>query len=752
MNRKMSKRQRDMKTKLMAAICMLLVSSIMMVSTTYAWFTLSTAPEVKGISTAVGANGNLEIALLPKDGQTASISTAVGDSIKAVKEKNITWGNLVDLSDGSIYGLDGITLYPAALNGSFNAEKKLQSVVAESLLMTPNYGGDGRVAALVANTSNGYYDSARKDFYPIPATLDLTNNPDAGYGVRAIGTASGMTARQLAYRNARAAGNTAAAQAKDTASTSLNNNGSTLANVAIKYGTSGASATFDDGDVAAMKAIVDDLLGTDTKTGALEYIETAYMQYILAYSASAAVNDLDQDENVQAWKGVQGLVEADGATLSSVVEGLSGVSLPGEIDSCITKLTTTKANVVQASGLLNALSGGSYTWENIRPILLLLADPDAMTVNGIKAGEIKQGDNMSALVNSVAAGGLKVTMSTNGGVYADIADHCGDYTASIIIEEVTYNGLTLKNMTARMETKTTVTPAVYLTATGTAVENAKAPASGDNANQPITDMFGYVIDLAFRTNASGSNLLLQQEAVDRIYSDNANEETMGSGSNMTFTAAGGLTDAQVGELMGAIRLVFFDPGNGTVIKCAKLATPTKNGDEWKSNIEFVAVTQGENNVITETAVDGNELMALNQNEAHRLSVLVYLDGNKVGNEDVAAQAATSLIGKLNLQFASSATLVPMDYAQLHTPQTAGGTGGGAATTEYNVTVPTGVTGSAKAAANTDYTFTVADGYTLGTVTVGSTPVTPTEGGNGAYTIPAASVTGDIVINVTSSGG
>ena len=61
-----AKRKQDIKTKLMAAIAMLLVSSIMMVSSTYAWFTLSTAPEVTGIQTAVGANGNLEMALLPK--------------------------------------------------------------------------------------------------------------------------------------------------------------------------------------------------------------------------------------------------------------------------------------------------------------------------------------------------------------------------------------------------------------------------------------------------------------------------------------------------------------------------------------------------------------------------------------------------------------------------------------------------------------------------------------------------------------
>ena len=50
--------------KFTAALSMLLVAAVLMVGSTYAWFTLSTAPEVKGITTSIGANGNLEIALL----------------------------------------------------------------------------------------------------------------------------------------------------------------------------------------------------------------------------------------------------------------------------------------------------------------------------------------------------------------------------------------------------------------------------------------------------------------------------------------------------------------------------------------------------------------------------------------------------------------------------------------------------------------------------------------------------------------
>ena len=110
------------RNKLVAAISMLMVASIMMVSSTYAWFTLSTAPEVKGITTNVGANGNLEMMLLngksfnsTEENLGVESSTEDSFSVKALAEANVKWGNLVDLSDTS-YGLDQIVLNPARLN------------------------------------------------------------------------------------------------------------------------------------------------------------------------------------------------------------------------------------------------------------------------------------------------------------------------------------------------------------------------------------------------------------------------------------------------------------------------------------------------------------------------------------------------------------------------------------------------------------------------------------------------------------
>ena len=114
----------QLKSRLMAALAMLLVASVLMGSTTYAWLVLSIAPEVTGITTNIGANGSLEIALLnteTRQNMSTIRSGKVGESLAARNlGANITWGNLVDLNDAS-YGLDNIVLMPARLDLVANA-------------------------------------------------------------------------------------------------------------------------------------------------------------------------------------------------------------------------------------------------------------------------------------------------------------------------------------------------------------------------------------------------------------------------------------------------------------------------------------------------------------------------------------------------------------------------------------------------------------------------------------------------------
>ena len=232
---------------------------------------------------------------------------------------------------------------------------------------------------------------------------------------------------------------------------------------------------------------------------------------------------------------------------------------------------------------------------------------------------------------------------------------------------------------------------------------------------PFSEFYGYVIDMAFRTNAAESNLLLQTEATDRIYGeDNNNDATMGHGSTMTYsTDDTSFKLEKIESLMKNIRIVFFTPDTtgsnlGTVLVYAKLDMENKtvvgteitapivlyktvnnaysyvgadgktaicyaNEGKYYSDEKFtteVTITDPENlTKVTEVKVTGQDavITALNQNTATAVSVMVYLDGTNMTNADVSATSSVSLTGSMNLQFSSSAKLVPMENGALHTP-------------------------------------------------------------------------------------
>ena len=725
MHKTHARRQKNIKTKLMAAICMLLVSSIMMVSTTYAWFTLSTAPEVTGINTAVGANGNLEMALMPVDGiekgagEDFGITTGTGDSGLEINKRNVTWGNLVDVSNNTYYGLDQITLFPSQLrpDATKDAAGNPTQLPSGAFLETPLYGADGRIASMSRNAQTGIFTS-------IAGTTAFFPDDDV-YGVRAVGTASGLSARELAFRNARAAANDARGMAATKAARSLSARGNNLAGIAVKLA-AGGDAAYTKADLEATGLIITDLTEAG---GVLDQIEIAYMQYLVAFAASSAIGP---DE---AWGTIKAAVDAEGATLASVMtkvnEIASGVALPAQLTDGINAYNTSVTNVNAALAEYNRLMGLSqetYTWTEISGVLTKLADPNKMLINDKTVDEIKA--NKQPLIDDVMGGkGITVSIATEGGVYADVADQCGNYTASIRIEGVNFQGIEIKT-NATMNTKSTVTPA-YLTGLGTAVEILGVPGTTSEA-LPMTDTFGYIIDLAFRTNAADSNLLLQPDAVDRIYEgstggeikneDGSIETTMGHGASMTFQSTNAtFSEAQVKELMKSIRIVFFNPEDRTVYATAKLdvaaATTgtdgvtakmylyklTAGGSSYETatteqvtaaasgaeGAEKLYTASGEGESLTYTEVSGeiktdgsvtyyvlntteageeritdNKIMSLTQNTATALSVLVYLDGNDVTNADVAATGNTSMKGTMNLQFSSSATLTPMEYSPL----------------------------------------------------------------------------------------
>lgn len=169
----------DMKERVMAVAILLVMSVSMMISASFAWITLSRAPEAVGMQTTVAANGSLEIALAqglmkeelvaPGESQVGDSSAAEGQSIVAA---NATWGNLVNVSD-PVYGLSKIALRPALLSSYNRTEYPLNGAT---------YGEDGRVV-----TTNDRYEFTS---YEKVATSDTEYFFAAGdevtYGVRAI--------------------------------------------------------------------------------------------------------------------------------------------------------------------------------------------------------------------------------------------------------------------------------------------------------------------------------------------------------------------------------------------------------------------------------------------------------------------------------------------------------------------------------------------------------------------------------------
>ena len=134
-----------LRKKLAATAAMLLVAAVLMVNSSYAWFVLSTAPEVTGIETQVGANGALEIALLNTASYNdlllvtdADIDEGAEPGEASDTAGNLNWGNLVNLSS-STYGLSKVVLMPARLNISQTGEGAF-TVNTNTLLKTPKYG------------------------------------------------------------------------------------------------------------------------------------------------------------------------------------------------------------------------------------------------------------------------------------------------------------------------------------------------------------------------------------------------------------------------------------------------------------------------------------------------------------------------------------------------------------------------------------------------------------------------------------
>ena len=539
-----------LRAKLLSTVAMLLVASTLLVTSSYAWFVMSTAPEVTGIETQVGANGALEIALLNEKSwndlsqlDMGDIDESVaGDTAAAALAANLTWGNLVNLADPS-YGLSKIILQPARLNitsDGADGEGTQQYKVKATLLKTPVYSEDGRIQKLADDAAVGYVCSDGK------FTAE-------GHGVRAIGTCANVSVFQAGMNTAKTLLSDGMSKAKEAASKTLRDNGVALADIVVEHTLNNKNDGFTQDNINSVRALAE---GLQT---ALGHLESALRQVFAGFVATGdVITDTAQYEAAVA------AINDPNTTLDALLRDYSRIKnlVPG-IETYINLLKADQATVKTAIANCDSTSA-PCNWNTIAGIVSPLADPNKMTLGGKNLEQVKdevfdeKGNIKYDAAFALISGGVKIGVPSGSGILADIADYAGNYAAVVTLKNITIKGFPIgeEGLAVTITTVTNKNP-VYLSDCSSALRGA-AVTSGVGSSS-MTDFYGYALDLAFRTNAANSQLLLQTEPENRVYEgEQENAALQGGGSFMSFTTGTGISANKMVRLMSGIRIAFMD--------------------------------------------------------------------------------------------------------------------------------------------------------------------------------------------------
>ena len=625
----------SLKKRLSSATVMLLIAAILLTTTSYAWFVLSTAPEVTGIQTQVGSNGSLEIALLTTDTRKDPSKIPSGGGIGNSLEMNgiyanHAWGNLIDLSYQE-YGLGDIILLPARLNLSGDAATGY-AVDASKLLKIPTYGYDGRVKDLTDNTLSAI--NGLNGFTYLTGVQD--------YGVRAVGRSDFVSVQQSALNTAKGNIPTYTQSANSNAQNVLTNNGDVIFGIMMKYMN---EENYNNEDRDNLNSLLLQL------ENSVNSIDAALRQGIVAYAAS-------QLSGEDLFESAKDEIMDPAKTISTLLEELpEGVNVPDTFETWADKLATMQNDLNAAKALCMELADDDHTWDEISDILDYVMNVNRVYIDDSLFNVYRTDEAArDALVQKVLNGQqITMTLAPNSGIFADIADFTGNYNTAIRV---------MGQADMKIETLSTVEPK-YLEALKTGVDTLNAAGGGAAATEvPLTSTFGYALDLAFRCNADNPDLLLQTEQAQRVYDGSDSYNTLGGGSSMAFYEDM-LEPNQREALMDAMRVGFLDE-QGNLLGVARLNLSnqvSKNGmteaplylydfhfDE-NTGAMIMDERQKENNLLTD---------AMQKYTVKMLTVVVWLDGDLVDNSMVSATEAASLSGLLNLQFSTSADLIPAD--------------------------------------------------------------------------------------------
>lgn len=660
-----------MREKLSAAGLGLLVAAIVAVSATFAWITLSRAPEVTGIATTLSGNGALEIALSKPDGsQPDNFDIDEGAPAKTdVVSSNLQWGNLVNLSDAS-YGIDNLALRPAQLN---------TSNLLNSPLWGASYGGDGRITQLDSNYAYAKYK-------------DGTFITSKDLGVRAIATytttISDASQREyIEVRDAVTAAHQAVNEAygndRDGVPTKFGALGTMISKYAqdkLDGSSPGTNLAPYLGDMIPLYEAVQEVMEKQKEA----YVALANLQsYLHANNTGGEYkpmtwkelvdNQLDytaQDSKTDSKNGVVSLVG-----LKDFIKDL------GIIENDVSLLHQYKADY-EENGTAYYWGTWSKTEEFAHPLNKIVAD---LIDHGSMTIDLND-DGKERKVTGLGKNDASALLGANGKnrkayVYNGVLKRLEQLAVD---ESYRLNGRGECTIRVSYVLTITVYGKAYTKASGASdfALNYSRSTEGKElvpSDQVAEDTYGMVVDFWVRTNHETTKLtlegatvtdeegeILRYDGVNRIWGATGAAEsgtltrestTQGGGSCYVYYADTPEDQSRSLRLLEAMKVAFVS-ASGELLAQGEMDTQ----NYWAQNGRItvpLALNSETKTTYTYKDKQNNELVGraittLQMDDAQRITAIVYLDGTQLTNDMVLA--ASEIQGQLNLQFGSSENL------------------------------------------------------------------------------------------------
>lgn len=662
----------NMKEKVAAALIMLVLALSVAVTATYAWITISRSPEVSSIATTMAANGNLEIALsnekgsLPEEFDIDEGKTLTLD----INGTNLQWGNLINLSDSSYYGIDKLALRPAKLNTGALRTNPLQGAT---------YGTDGRVTELSSQYSFFKWDKATQSF--------VANNK---YGVRAIASYTVATSDasnqefiqkynevQTAYGKVADYYNRVFKKTIAGLGTGMNTFLQAKVNT-TKYAPSGATSPLElkTSDIDSMLATYQALYDTMKLLLEAQASLANLQQYMFMKSSGqttyAAITAEELYKNPEKYNSSRTVTAGSTDPLDAImITGLKDFVIDyKKAETNIKKLTELRDK---------ATNGEKVTSDDVTGPLYDLCQPNTAKIDGTPAKDLM--NDKSKLV-SMALGGDCLAQFDEG-LLARFEQYGIEDTDRLPkSKKVSENATTISVKTSIMNVNITGHLCTGATGLSTAAADFSVDTSKfESADKNAQDTYGMAMDFWVRTNAeetlltlegalvadSATGEILSYDGVNRIWGSTGNTNlttdstTQGGGSCYIYYADNPADVARSLALLKQMKVAFVD-AKGTLLATASM--DTEEGQYYAQNGRItVPLTIDEGSGLgltynykdeTEKEQTGLAISQLTMDNPQRITAIIYLDGTGLDNTMVLSSA--EIQGQLNIQFGSSVNL------------------------------------------------------------------------------------------------